>query len=209
MMNRYRPLFHALPLVALALASAACERTAGGGTGSQGARLSSSNDLEPDRAPGDQATLLLANIPVPVTVEREQANGAVTFSLVGEHGQMIEEERYVSNSTEFSLAQAAGEFYEPPITLLKFPMNVGDSWEWQGTMRAGNISREASASILSSPGEVVIAGQREAVKIRVDLEMESGGPETAKRTLTFWFVPQQGLVKREFGAGSSRIPSEP
>lgn len=93
-----------------------------------------------------------------------------------------------------------GDFFEPPIPLLKFPMTVGDQWTWTGENLSGDLHK-ASAKITTSE-------QPTTVRVQVELALDSGTGVPAKRTMTFVFAPGRGVVRREIGESSTRIPAE-
>lgn len=156
----------------------------------------------------DRAELVLSDNPIPVSVETEKTADTIAFRFQA-YGVTLEEEAYRYGPTEFALVEAAKEQYEPPLPLLRFPMTIGDTWSWTGsmTMFAPHPARAAvttSRESLDEPGYT-----DEAIKVTVNLAIESGAETPAKRTLTFWFVPKKGLLKREFGKGLSRVPEAP
>ena len=175
--------------------------------GSQARTIETPADLQPGAAPGSKANLVLKDIQIPVTVTHKTKDNEVILTLETA-GVPFEIERYLNEPKQFSFVglqladtEASGEFYQPPVPLLKFPMNIGDSWEWSGKSVSGDQPHKGRAKITTS-------SQTSLVKVQVDLELESGGPNPAKRTLTFWFSPGKGVVKREFGESSSRISLE-
>lgn len=122
-------------------------------------------------------------------------------------GEIFETESYEVLPETVSLVNAAGETYDPPVPLLRFPMNVGDAWDWKGKMMTGPISHDSAATVTTGADKVDMAGsQSDAVRVDVDLRMDSGTDKPALRRLEFWFVKGKGLVKREFGSSTSREP---
>ena len=77
-------------------------------------------------------------------------------------------------------------------------------------MTAGNEPHRASATVSTSTEtlRLTTTGSTPSVLVVVDLEIESGGQEPAKRKLRFWFVKDRGVVQRQFGIGSTREPVE-
>lgn len=171
-----------------------------------GERLESRASVKPDALPYDRAGLILAGTVLPVQLKRTENQDTVSFQLVA-HGEVLEEETYTFHDGDFNIASAAGESYQPAIMLLKFPMSVGDHWDWKGKMGAGEIMRDATAAVTTSGETINLPGvSGPAIKVNVRLQMESGGPQPAVRDLTFWFMKGKGIVKREFGASSTRQP---
>jgi len=146
---------------------------------------------------------------MPVEVGQAQKGEEMTFTFTA-HGQTFETEIYKVNDSGFSLEDAAGERYEQALPLLKFPMNVGDTWSWTGSMVAGDEPHKASATVTTSSETILLpaTGSVPSILVVVDLAIEGGGPKPATRKLRFWFVPGKGLLKRQFGSASSREPLE-
>ncbi|MFY9233204.1 MAG: hypothetical protein WAO58_01970 [Fimbriimonadaceae bacterium] len=172
----------------------------------QGQRIESAKDLDPGALPGTKARLMLRDIPIPVSLVREQRGDRVELSLNNESGP-IEIEVYRLTSAEFAFAGlrlggtvSTGEFYVPPMPILKFPMTVGDTWSWTGRYVSGDVSHDGSAKVTTS-------GKGDSVQVKVDLELKSGGPKAAMRSLIFWIAPGRGVFKREFGESGTRAPA--
>ena len=123
------------------------------------------------------------------------------------NGVMLDSEKYQIQPSSFNLVNAAGEDYVQPIPLLKFPMNVGDSWKWSGQMVTGPVARKADAVVTTSDDKVDMGSPADALLVEVDLSMYSGASEPATRRLSFWFVKGKGLVKRDFAGSTSRAPT--
>jgi hypothetical protein len=193
------------PLVATALVMASCNR---GSTKGSGPQIAAFTDLNPTGSIGKKAKLKLGEITVDCDVEEKKTENTFTIQLKS-YGQLFEREVYAYDAGSFSLSDAAGETYDKPLTLLKFPMNVGDSWRWTGTMTSGNEPHKATAQISTSSEQLLLAegGATDSILVVVDLNLESGGPNDATRKLRFWFVKGKGLVKRQFGIGSTREPA--
>jgi hypothetical protein len=146
---------------------------------------------------------------IPVSLRRIGTGEDFGYSLLA-HEEEIEREQYRLSDKEFDLVTADSDKFQPPLPLLRFPMKTGDSWEWKGTMKEGETDRPTTARITSFSTDLVLANlHNQAVKIVADLSISSGTPVPAQRTLTFWFTAEGGVVKREFGAGSARMPAEP
>lgn len=155
------------------------------------------------RQPAPQAAILTfdkVEVPVELNVVREREALALEWVAFGE---AIEVERYVQTADSLALSEALKETYEPPLVLL----GKGSGQPWEGVLSSAGVSRKASASLALSSESIDVLGQRVAAR-KVQAEMLIGDvPELAvERTLTFWFVPGQGIVQRQFGQWSSRKP---
>lgn len=162
--------------------------------------------VRPDALPGPAAELLLAGTPVEVKVRHERSAGDELIVRLESHGEAVERERYRSDRRGFALREAGGEAYDPPLPLLRFPMEAPDEWTWKGRIGAeGAPRRSADAQVAARPETAnVPGGPYPAVRVDVDLRIDGdGGPDVARR-LTWWIAPGAGIVRREFGTGSSR-----
>lgn len=158
----------------------------------------------------DQAagTLVLDGTPLPVTVRLDRTGRQVELRVEFEDA-LVETERYAQGPNGIRLVQAAGETFAPHVELLRAPVVSGGRWEWEGTVQSGSTALPAEAVLRSYSDRVFLSGGSSLEAIRVDVDLEIGGKERepVRRQLRFWFVPGQGLVKREFGPGSVRLPA--
>jgi hypothetical protein len=170
-----------------------------------GQKVEAIESLQPGASPGDEAILLLGGVRIPVKVARKEEDGRIMI-LLEAHGQVIDEEYYLQTAEGFLLVRAGEETYDPPVPLLRPQMRTDETWQWSGSMTAGQ-ARPASAKVTNSVETLFVGGESlPAVRVDVGLEFESGGPAPAVRTLSFWFAKDRGLLKREFGSHSSRVP---
>jgi len=191
--------------LAIGIAAVGCS---GKGKGS-GELISTFADLDPTADIGKKAKLELGKVIIPADVVFKKEDKQLTIDLTG-FDQTYEKEIYTFDSNSFNLSYAAGDQYVKPLPLLKFPMNVGDEWKWSGTMMSGDLPHAATATVRVSTEQILLplSGATKSILVAVDLAIESGGPTPATRKLRFWFVKDKGLVKRQFGIGSSREPGE-
>jgi hypothetical protein len=177
---------------------------------SQGAAVTSTVDLKPDAEPGKTAEMVMAgtHIPVSVSIKREGDSFEI---LLRAHNETFEREAYKTSPGAFSLKEAASETYWPELDLIRFPMHVGDDWDWRGTVSAGGVKHDAQARIKTSSTHLYQDGaSTEAIQVEVDLIRFSKGTKTpAERKLVFDFVQGKGIVRREFGDASVRQPEQP
>ena len=163
-------------------------------------------EYAPKAAEPRQAKFVFDTIELPVVWESKQEGGEVIYTFRAKDNTEFDQERevYEVNDTLVALKQAGGETYSPPLPILKAPMDIGDTWQWSGTMSFGDVSHNATASIATTKDTIIAY----PLKVTVSLQSESGGLTPATRSLTFWFGPGQGVVRREFGAASGRRPVE-
>lgn len=199
----------AAALLAAGLTAFSCSgRGASVSQGGEGPLLAeSSASFKPDAQPGWKAILSFFGTEIPVEVEEKRSGAFVTLRLLS-FGQEIEVERYRSTPDNFELVQMAGESFDPPLPLLKFPVHAGKQLPWKGKLIIGELGRDAEASIEARKEPFKAKGFEgvESLKITVELKIDGGAPTPAVRTLEFWFVESKGLLKREIDKGSSRIP---
>lgn len=183
-----------------------CTTKSGGGKGPE---ISNAAELSPGAMVPTSANLKIGDIDIPVEVQQTVNGSEVRLDLAA-HGQVFETEGYLMSDKSFDLVDAAGEHYKPNLPLLKFPMRVGDTWNWSGEMTAGEKPHNATATITSTSDSILVPGlgTTETVLVVVDLSIESGGPTAANRKLRFWFAKGKGPIKRQFGVASSREPGD-
>jgi hypothetical protein len=174
-----------------------------------GAEFHSQSDLAPESDFGKKAVLLLAGASYPVSVALSRTDGQFSVRLVS-NGEDLEEEDYRSEPEAFELTEADEERYAPPLPLLRFPMRVGDTWTWNGTMTSGGIGREASAMVHSTTDRLFVSElPHDTIKVAVDILLDANpGRPPLKRQLAFWFEPGHGMIKRAFGSASVRQPAD-
>lgn len=162
--------------------------------------------LTPEAMPYSTARLILAGTPVSVQMERATKGADVVFKLIARK-EVIEEEHYILAPTVFAFSGLSDETFEPAIPLVRYPFNVGDTWEWTGEARLGTNKKTATAVMSSSAETLNLAGGvYDCVAVVADLVVESGEGAKSKRALRFWIQPKKGIVKREFGFSSTREP---
>lgn len=174
-----------------------------------GARIPSREEMKPGELYADRATLLYGGTEVAVTVTRQASGSQVKFILTA-HGQVFETETYEDNDGSFAFVGIDDQF-EPPLPLLKFPMRIGDKWEWKGTLKSATVSHPATATVTTARDNLFLAGQGDLETLRSDVRLflDSGTPTPAERKLTFWFVQGRGIVRREIGTATIRQPAKP
>jgi hypothetical protein len=177
--------------------------TPGGGT-----YLATAKTIAPATDPPEKAILTLSGSPYDVTVATERDRTHYSIVLLNK-GEEFDREEYEDSFEAFRLVRAAGERYEPPIDLLRFPMRAGEKpWTWTGQIVNGK-PRDAEATIQTSEDRQYVGGAAiGAVRTVVTLRfLAVGGKTAAERKLTFWFAPGKGVFRREFDAVSVREPA--
>jgi hypothetical protein len=176
-------------------------------TAGDGPKVQNAAELGGDQLPYTKGNLILGGTSVLVSLERKVDGPNIVFNLLA-HGEQVEQEFYEQTDSTFGFRGGNSETYEPPISLCRFPMNIGDKWKWGGKITTAGTSKEATAEIISSQDKLNLpGGPFDTYKIEVLLKIEAGGPKPAERKLAFWFQPKKGIIKRELGALSTRQPA--
>lgn len=215
-MNMRRPSpFLTVGLAAAGLLSAAGFGTLscaakGGSNGSNGQAIyNTSEQLGPGKQPGWNAILLYQDWEVPVQVDQKVEGNDITLRLLAKD-QELEIERYRSTPSTFQLVQAASEVFEPPLTLLEFPLVEGELPKWTGKLKLGELAKDATATVENRKAPLGVKGYPdEGIKSIVKVSFDGGGPQATVRVLNFWFVPDRGILKREYEKGTTRLPVAP
>jgi len=178
-----------------------------GGSGS-GPVIQSSAEFQPGALFSEHAFLGYGGTEVAVKMKREEAaNGVIKFVLIA-HGEDFETETYQSSNEVFAFV-GIDDVFEPPLPLLKFPMKVGDKWDWQGNLTSAAVPHKAEAMVTTAREQLFLKkiGDLDSIRADVKLLLDSGTPTPAERKLSFWFVRGKGIVKREIGTATTREPA--
>jgi hypothetical protein len=162
--------------------------------------------LTPTSNLSEQASLVLAGTRIPVDLLTRQSGQEFLIELTA-FGEILEVERYRLDANDFSLVEVLGETYEPAMPILQSRMKLNLPWKWKGQISAAGIRHGASAEIyLKDDPKPLFAADSKVWKITATLTIDAGEQTTAERVLTFSFVTGKGMVSREFGHASSRVP---
>ncbi len=175
--------------------------------GKSGPAIQSAMEFKPDALYAENALLGYGGTEVAVKMKRKESGGIVKFVLIA-HGEVFETETYRTSNTEFALV-GLDDVFEPPLPLLRFPMHVGDKWDWDGNLTSAMVPHKAKATVTSAREQLFLkkSGQMDTVRADVMLSLDSGTPTPASRKLSFWFVRGRGIVKREIGTATTREPA--
>jgi hypothetical protein len=77
----------------------------------------------------------------------------------------------------------------PPLCLLKFPVQMGESWG--GPIKLGDIHGQVTGRVAGNEEVEVPAGKFQAVVVHTELQMEGG----VKNTSIMYYAPGVGIVK--------------
>ena len=127
----------------------------------------------------------------------------VTFQAISNE-KVVDEESYIVRDGSILLARAAGEDFIEPVTLLKFPLSLGDQYDWQGKIVCNQEKIDCTAKVTTSTDFVTFRFKsQDAVKVEVNLKLN----KRVQRKLSFWFVKGMGILKTEIGK-NVREPKE-
>jgi len=145
-------------------------------------------------------TLKLANVEIEAEAKM-QTEGTTRTIMISKDGVPIEEEVYEVTTQQIAIkSMGTGETFEPPLPLIKFPMSVGDTFDWDGKIVFAGHELIGKAKIVTSRDTPDLAtGPRETLKVSVELELSDGSPKPAKRRLDYWFAEGVGPVRRDYG----------
>ncbi|HEV8633531.1 MAG TPA: hypothetical protein VG370_04715, partial [Chloroflexota bacterium] len=88
---------------------------------------------------------------------------------------------------------------DPPVTIARLQMRVGDSWRWVGRTDADEPERTDRYRVANRGRVWTEAGEFEAVRVLVTQE----GPNATAAAVERWYAPGVGLVKE---AGVALFP---
>lgn len=166
-------------------------------------------EFAPTSKPPIDGTLQLPGANIPVAVESTRQGEFFTIQVTA-YGEVLETERYRLHDGQFALTEALGETYSPEAPLLGKGTNSDTVWKWSGKIRSGGIDRKAAGEIFGKEIALELVGYKGPGRlVTMDLEIESGERVLAERRLSFFFAKGKGLLKREFGQASTRMPAEP
>jgi hypothetical protein len=155
-----------------------------------------------------RARLILGGLPLDVVVDVEKGEEGRTELTIAHDSTEIERERYIVRGSTVMLDQAIGETYEPPIVLLKSPIENEATWNWTGKMSAGELVRPAWATVSVTRERLnTEVGNFNSLRSDVKLLIEASPGQTVDRTLQFWFVEDHGIIQRDFSGVSTRLPA--
>ena len=125
---------------------------------------------------------------------RTKRVGSVVHFQAISVGKVVDEEIYDVQDDTVLLKAAAGEIFEPPVTLIKFPLSVGNQYKWSGKLSC-EIEHFSASAIVSTSTDFVQGKDKsdDAIKSEMNLKFGKG----ANRKLSFWFVKGKGIVRTE------------
>jgi hypothetical protein len=179
-----------------------------------GDKIQSGSELFPSSVKGGPVTLVLGGIDIPA-ITQISSNDSTREIRVIANSEEIESEVYKVTEQEIALSHIGigkalgGETYNPPLTLVKFPMSVDGKVEWRGKLLIGDREFDASAVTVSKREQISLpTGTLETLHLQATLKISDGASMVSERKFEFWFGMGLGPVKRDFG-NQVRIPRKP
>lgn len=168
------------------------------------ATQASLNELAPEGSPGPRAILNYNGQMVDVDVVHRFQGTEETIDLMLS-GEILEHENYERTPHTFALREADGDRFEPPLPLI----SIEALGPWSGQLISGGVSHAATANVVITVDSVKANRiDLPATLSTVNLQLDSGGPTKASRTLKFWMVKGLGVAARDFSMGVKRLPAE-
>jgi hypothetical protein len=141
---------------------------------------------------------LLDGTQVEASYRLSQQENQFTLELIA-HGKVLEKEVYEIRDESVLLIESLGEVYDRPIPLMRFPFRAGDAYTWEGKMKSEEGELECTAKVTSSEDQVMRKDRAErAIQVDVALAIRQND-FTLDKKLSFWIVPEEGILKRRFG----------
>src|SRR2546423_6000084 len=142
-----------------------------------------------------------------ITSSKSTAGKPAIVSRWSVNGQPMQEESYIVSASRVSRARSGVSgaiVLGPPLPVIKYPMSVGKTWSWSGTISAPNQQGVTANATLKVAGkETVKTSQGTVTAYRVDMDLTvTAQGQTAKIPATYWFAAGAGMVKQ-----SAAIPT--
>jgi hypothetical protein len=117
-----------------------------------------------------------------------------------QNGQVNQTETYSISSTGVvreASGVGGGSVISPPLPVIKYPMKVGNSWKWKGTLKSATQTFDGVADLKVAAKETVKteAGTFSAYKVDLDLTVTSNGKSLTIKN-SYWYAAGAGMVKQ-------------
>jgi hypothetical protein len=168
--------------------------------------------LKLDSLPYQTGVLIMGGTPyaIKLDLKKETKDGDFSFLVnLNKEGTKVEEERYHIDDATFQYRGSEHETFDPPLTLINFPLKDSATSDWDGELDWGGMKFKASAKISTKADPLNLQSGKidDAIMILVALDIKEPGGNVATKELKFWVAPDRGLVRRDFAATSSREPA--
>jgi hypothetical protein len=131
---------------------------------------------------------------------KKSGNKTVVLMKWSAKGTALQDETYwvTANSVErVSSGVGGSNKISPPIPVIRYPMTVGKSWKWTGTVTTQGNRIPGNATIKVAKRERINtkAGPFDTYRVDMELVMSAGG-QTVRLPNSYWFSPGKGMVKQ-------------
>ncbi|MCL5283850.1 MAG: hypothetical protein M1330_03955 [Armatimonadetes bacterium] len=128
------------------------------------------------------------------------------------NGKQIEEEVYsVRRSGIYRLAGGphASLLFNPPMPLLRYPIQNNAVYTWHGMMKGPNVSVPAKAYYQVSGPETIstAAGRFQAYQVDMAI-LATVKQQSIRLPSVFWFAPNVGMIMQETNIKGSRVSAK-
>lgn len=172
-------------------------------------RYTKADELQPMVLPYEEAYVIFAGNPVATDVSC-QAEGSETVFTFKKGEAIVDLEKYSLDDVSLKYLGSEYDSYDPGLTILRFPFEVGDEWTWTGKYKNGPEPHEATAKVKTAQERLnTVVGEFATVRVTVELEIASGTPKPVEHKLVFWLAPKKGIVRREIKFSTTREPMPP
>ena len=119
------------------------------------------------------------------------------------NGSLAQSETYIVTGSEVRRSrsgQGGAGVINPPVPVLRTPIQIGNAWNWKGTITTGGQTLNGTANIRIAAREQLKtpAGTLNAFRVDMTLTISLQG-QNQKTTNSYWFAPGVGLVKQRTG----------
>lgn len=116
------------------------------------------------------------------------------------NGRTNQEETYIVRPGEVVRSKSGPNgagLISPPLPVIKYPMTVGKTWQWRGTVANGGAPLNGQANLKVAAHEKVQTGVGAVMAYRVDLDLTvSNGAQSVKLVNSYWFAPGMGMIRQ-------------
>ncbi len=116
------------------------------------------------------------------------------------NGRVSQEETYIVRPGEVVRSRSGangGGTITPPLPVITYPMTVGKTWQWRGTVANGATPLNGQARLKVAAHERIQTGAGAVMAYRVDLDLTmSANGQSIKLVNSYWFAPGMGMVRQ-------------
>lgn len=126
------------------------------------------------------------------------------------NGTVTQRERYRKDRAGLSRMESGmGLKLNPPMPVLKFPIQSGQTWTWTGTISGAGqeLSGTMHVKVLGAAPVTTKAGKFKAVRVHMEgsMNMKTPSPQQVTIANDYWFAPGVGLVRQTATLGGQKI----